>query len=132
MGTDLFRGQRLAEARDASLPHQVVSIAALSRHALPELTPPQGAERIAKLRPELERQLLEAFLECVAGALEADLLPSPCSAAALRSTLGSGEAGEEIVQALQELERMGISGPAAGGVGRAEARHLGSPESRLT
>jgi hypothetical protein len=35
----------------------------LARHAEPRLTPPEGAERIAEVRPELERCLLDAFLE---------------------------------------------------------------------
>src|SRR5207245_786226 len=38
------------------------ALVGLGRHTLPELTPPQGAEQIARVRPALERQLLEAFL----------------------------------------------------------------------
>jgi phosphatidylserine/phosphatidylglycerophosphate/cardiolipin synthase-like enzyme len=46
-------------------------------------------------------------------ALEAGLLVTPFSAASLRSVLGSQEGGEDVVGALLELERLGISGPAA-------------------
>ena len=49
----------------------------------------------------------------LAGALEAGLLAVPYSAASLRSVLGMPNDGEEIVAALLELERLGISGPAA-------------------
>jgi len=38
------------------------ALVGLGRHTLPELTPPQGAEQIARVRPALERHLLEAFL----------------------------------------------------------------------
>jgi hypothetical protein len=41
------------------------ALVALARHAVPELTPPQGAERIAQVRIELERRLLEVFRERV-------------------------------------------------------------------
>jgi hypothetical protein len=41
------------------------ALMALARHALPALTPPQGAEKIADVRAELERRLLDAFLERV-------------------------------------------------------------------
>ncbi len=41
------------------------ALVALARHAEPELTPPQGAERIADVRAALERRLLDAFLERV-------------------------------------------------------------------
>ena len=37
----------------------------LARHAEPRLTPPEGVERIADVRTELERRLLAAFLERV-------------------------------------------------------------------
>jgi hypothetical protein len=37
----------------------------LARHAEPRLTPPEGVEKIADVRPELERRLLSAFLERV-------------------------------------------------------------------
>jgi hypothetical protein len=37
----------------------------LARHAQPELTPPQGVERIADVRAVLERRLLDDFLERV-------------------------------------------------------------------
>jgi phosphatidylserine/phosphatidylglycerophosphate/cardiolipin synthase-like enzyme len=47
----------------------------------------------------------------LAGALESGLLATPCSLAAVRSVLGVPEVGEDIVRALGELERLGISGP---------------------
>lgn len=50
----------------------------------------------------------------LADALESGLLPTPCSGSALRSVLGVREGGEEIVGALDELERMGITGRASG------------------
>jgi phosphatidylserine/phosphatidylglycerophosphate/cardiolipin synthase-like enzyme len=46
-------------------------------------------------------------------ALEGGLLPSPPSAVSLRSTLGIHEGGKQIVAALEELERLGVKGPAA-------------------
>lgn len=49
----------------------------------------------------------------LAGALESGLLAAPCSLASLRSVLGLREGGEDVVAALGELERMGISGPAS-------------------
>ena len=47
------------------------------------------------------------------GALESGSLTTPCSAASLRAVLGLREGGEDVVAALSELERMGISGVAA-------------------
>jgi superfamily II DNA/RNA helicase len=41
------------------------ALVGLARHARPELTAPQGVERIADVRPALERRLLDAFLERV-------------------------------------------------------------------
>ena len=41
------------------------ALVALARHAQPELTPPQGVERISDVRAALERQLLDVFLERV-------------------------------------------------------------------
>lgn len=41
------------------------ALVALARHARPELTPPQGVERIAEARAALERRLLASFLERV-------------------------------------------------------------------
>ena len=41
------------------------ALVGLARHAQPELTPPQGVERIADVRAALERRLLDAFLERV-------------------------------------------------------------------
>src|SRR5206468_11237162 len=49
----------------------------------------------------------------LASALESGLLSTSCSAASLRSVLGLREGGEEVVAAMGELERMGISGPAS-------------------
>jgi phosphatidylserine/phosphatidylglycerophosphate/cardiolipin synthase-like enzyme len=49
----------------------------------------------------------------LASALEAGLLNTPFSAASLWSVLGSQEGGADVVGALLELERLGISGPAA-------------------
>ncbi len=37
------------------------ALVGLSRHILPELTPPQGAERIASVRAALEKRLVETF-----------------------------------------------------------------------
>jgi hypothetical protein len=41
------------------------ALVGLARHAQPELTPPQGVERIADVRTALERRLLDDFLERV-------------------------------------------------------------------
>jgi hypothetical protein len=41
------------------------ALVAFARHAEPRLTPPDGAERIADVRTDLERRLLDAFLERV-------------------------------------------------------------------
>jgi hypothetical protein len=41
------------------------AMVALARHAVAELTPPDGAERLAQVRAELERRLLDAFLDRV-------------------------------------------------------------------
>ena len=41
------------------------ALVGLARHAQPELTPPQGVERIGEVRPALERRLLDAFLDRV-------------------------------------------------------------------
>jgi hypothetical protein len=41
------------------------ALVGLARHAQPELTPPQGAERIADVRAALERRLLNDFLDRV-------------------------------------------------------------------
>ena len=49
----------------------------------------------------------------LASALESGLLAIPCSAASVRSVLGMQDGSEGIVGALLELERLGISGPAA-------------------
>jgi phosphatidylserine/phosphatidylglycerophosphate/cardiolipin synthase-like enzyme len=46
-------------------------------------------------------------------ALESGVLATPCSAASVRSVLGMQGGSEGIVGALVELERLGISGPAA-------------------
>lgn len=49
----------------------------------------------------------------LASALESGLLTTPYSAASLRSVLGVGVDGADVVGAMLELERSGISGPAA-------------------
>ena len=49
-----------ARALDRGLPGALVSLA---RHAEPQLEPPQGVERIANVRGELEKKLLGVFLE---------------------------------------------------------------------
>ncbi|MBK8688711.1 MAG: hypothetical protein IPN24_09810 [Betaproteobacteria bacterium] len=49
----------------------------------------------------------------LASALESGLLTTPYSIASLKSVLGVLEGGDGIAGALLELERMGISGPAA-------------------
>jgi len=51
--------------------------------------------------------------ERLASALESGLLVLPPSTASLRSVLGNIEGGEDIVDALLDLERLGISGSAA-------------------
>jgi len=49
----------------------------------------------------------------LASALESGLLTTPYSTASLKSVLGVPEGGDGIAGALLELERLGISGPAA-------------------
>jgi len=51
--------------------------------------------------------------ERLASALDAGLLVAPHSSASLRSVLGNTESGEDVIRALLELERLGISGAAA-------------------
>jgi hypothetical protein len=41
------------------------ALVGLARHVVAELTPPQGAEKIENVRAQLERRLLEVFLERV-------------------------------------------------------------------
>ena len=48
----------------------------------------------------------------LAGALETGLLSAHSSLTSLRSVLGLKEGGEDVMAALQELEKMGISGSA--------------------
>ncbi len=64
--------------------------------------------------------------ERLASALKSGLLVAPHSVASLRSVLGNVEGGEDVVGALLDLERLGISGPAAaawiGTIERAAAR----------
>ncbi len=50
----------------------------------------------------------------LAGALESGLLATPYSPTSLRSVLGLREGGDDVLAAIGELERMGISGPASG------------------
>ena len=61
-------------------------------------------EALAALSPHLRKRL--------ASALKTGLLPPSSSIAAVRSTLGLRTGGEEILSALDELERLGISGKA--------------------
>ncbi|MEQ8762550.1 MAG: DISARM system phospholipase D-like protein DrmC [Planctomycetota bacterium] len=49
----------------------------------------------------------------LAAALETGMLAVPCSAASLRSVLGTSESQESISAALLELDRLGVSGRAA-------------------
>jgi phosphatidylserine/phosphatidylglycerophosphate/cardiolipin synthase-like enzyme len=64
--------------------------------------------------------MIDALLSCPAHlrerlsrALESGLLAAPYSSAAVRSVLGRAEAVQVVVESLGELERLGISGPAA-------------------
>jgi hypothetical protein len=41
------------------------ALVGLARHVRPELTPPKGVQRIGDVRPDVERQLLDVFLERV-------------------------------------------------------------------
>ena len=50
----------------------------------------------------------------LAAALESGMLAAGASASAVRSALGMREGGEEIAEALADLERLGITGPASG------------------
>jgi phosphatidylserine/phosphatidylglycerophosphate/cardiolipin synthase-like enzyme len=50
----------------------------------------------------------------LAAALESGILSGSPSPASVRSALGLREGGEEVVEALAELHRLGISGPPAG------------------
>lgn len=49
----------------------------------------------------------------LASALESGLLPLPCSLVALRSVMGLGEGGEDLVAALGALEKVGLSARAS-------------------
>jgi phosphatidylserine/phosphatidylglycerophosphate/cardiolipin synthase-like enzyme len=60
--------------------------------------------------------------ERLAVALESGQLPNQPSAAALRSVLGTLEAAQQIPEALAELQRMGVAGPAAAAWVRSLAR----------
>jgi phosphatidylserine/phosphatidylglycerophosphate/cardiolipin synthase-like enzyme len=53
------------------------------------------------------------FRKRLANALESGLLATPYSAGSLRSVVGTPDAGEDVVRALLNLDRLGISGPAA-------------------
>ena len=48
----------------------------------------------------------------LADALESGQLRAPCSSASLQAVLGLRE-GEDVVEALGELERLGVAGPAS-------------------
>lgn len=64
----------------------------------------------------------------LASALESGLLPTPCTTASVRSSLGFGEHTDGVVGALLELERMGITGLGAAaylrGIEEARSRAL--------
>jgi len=51
--------------------------------------------------------------ERLASGLDSGLLAAPLTSASLRSVLGMREGGEEVAGAVIELERLGITGPAA-------------------
>jgi phosphatidylserine/phosphatidylglycerophosphate/cardiolipin synthase-like enzyme len=64
--------------------------------------------------------MIEALLDLpahlrkrVAGALASGLLAAPYSATSLRSVMGNEEGSDEVAGALHELNRLGVSGPAA-------------------
>lgn len=59
------------------------------------------------------RDLPSHLRKRVASALRSGLITTPYSAASLRSVLGMQAGGDGLVGALLELERLGISGPAA-------------------
>ena len=58
-------------------------------------------------------ELPDHFRKRLISALDSGLLYSPYSVASLRSATGIQEGGEDVVRALAELERLGISGSAA-------------------
>ena len=60
---------------------------------------------LGDLPPHLRKRL--------ASALESRLIAAPCTEVSLRAVLGKFEAAEEIARSLAELERLGVSGPAA-------------------
>ena len=49
----------------------------------------------------------------LASALDSGFLAPPYTAATVRSVLGMRDGGEDVVRAMLELERLGVSGPAA-------------------
>jgi len=49
----------------------------------------------------------------LAQALESGVLGMPCSPGSLRSALGLREGGEEVIETLSELARLGVAGPVA-------------------
>ncbi len=57
--------------------------------------------------------LPEHLRKRLAQALESGMITIPCSAVSLRSALGLRGGGEEIVAVLEEMERLGVGGPAA-------------------
>jgi phosphatidylserine/phosphatidylglycerophosphate/cardiolipin synthase-like enzyme len=64
--------------------------------------------------------MIEALLDLpthlrkrVASALASGLLAAPYSATSLRSVMGNQQGGEEVAHTLLELDRLGVSGPAA-------------------
>ena len=83
------------------------ALVGLARHARPELTPPQGVERIAEVRAALERRLLDALLE-------------PRAAAALCGRGGTGGTAAECPEPHRRPARLlaqGLRGYRAAGVG---------------
>jgi phosphatidylserine/phosphatidylglycerophosphate/cardiolipin synthase-like enzyme len=59
------------------------------------------------------RDLPPHLRQRLASALEARLLAAPYTAVSLRAVLGAFEGGEGIAESLGELERLGVTGPAA-------------------
>ncbi len=60
------------------------------------------------------RELPSHLRKRLVGALQTGVLAAPYSTRSLRSVLGAQEGVEAITHALRELEKLGISGPAAG------------------
>lgn len=81
-------------------------------------------EAFLALPAHLRRRLVQA--------LDSGLLAAPYSEVALRSALGLREGGGEVAAALDELERLGVAGPAAGAwIGALEAAAVRTPRPDL-